>query len=123
MSVTRCLLSSVCWASTTLESNLLLHHPVGDGEALHVYCAVHAGSGSSNPLTARHTPSYEPAAQVVVCCAAGSDCTVTFTLAYLLSAPCRYSAAAACGAAVDVAIVNVSGPPRSLASWSNACWA
>src|SRR6516164_9028823 len=113
MSAMRWLGSSVCWLSTTLPSNLVLHHPVGEGVALQRNIDVHRGSGSSNPLTVVHTPSYVPAAHVAVCCAGASLCTVTFTLVYLFNAACTYCAAAVCVCADDAVIVNVSGPPRS----------
>src|SRR4051812_5385186 len=123
MSAIRSLGSSVCWFSTTLPSNLLLHQPVGDGDALHRNMDVHRGSGSSKPLTVVQAASNVPPPQVVACCAGGSLCTVTFTLEYLFSAAWTYCAAAVCGCAVDAVMVNVSGPPRSAASWSNSCCA
>src|SRR6476659_5406369 len=116
MSATRSLASSVCWFSTTLPSNLVLHQPVGDGDVLHRNIDVHRGSGSSKPLTVVQAASKLPAPQLVACCAGGSLCTVTFTLVYLFSAAWTYCAAAVCGCAVDAVMVKVSGPPLSAAT-------
>src|SRR5436190_1587676 len=116
MSAVRCLSSSVCWASTTLPSNLVLHHPVGDGAALQRNNDVHPGSGSSNPLTVVHAASNVPSAQLVTCCTGGSLWTVTLTLLYLFSADWTYWAAAVCVCAEDVVSVNVRGPPLSAAT-------
>src|SRR4051812_39633981 len=111
MSVMRWPPSSVWRLLSTDASNLGLHHPVEEGDALHVYSDVHTGSGSSKTFPERQADAKLPEEQFAMCNGDASGWMSTLTFLYLLRTAWMYSAALAYAIVGNVVIVNCNGPP------------